>query len=213
MADYATFRDYIIKQAAKDHRDANEHFHYTGQYVQNPEIERLNMKTDIKDNVLTQTQQTPLRELSPEEVMDEAISKMSAPWEFEPDEYDFAWHGYKCLAKRNMRSGAWCGYVVLPEDHPFNVDIRESKRLEIINNHLVVHQGVTFYDNVLAFDSKLIGFDCNHSQDYAPILEDKVRGTYRTLGYVKKELKSLVEQLITLAEVLPPKGFGGGSAN
>lgn len=43
----------------------------------------------------------------------------AGPWHEEPDEASWidAATGYACEARRN-HSGAWCGYVRIPQDHP-----------------------------------------------------------------------------------------------
>ena len=41
-----------------------------------------------------------------------------APWLTEPDRLEWTHEGYPCLAVRNS-FGAWCGYVGVPEGHPW----------------------------------------------------------------------------------------------
>jgi hypothetical protein len=146
---------------------------------------------------------TDQHEPTPEEVLDDAIEKMAMPWTLEPDEYDFSWRGYKCLCKRNQHSQTWLGYVLLPHGHAFNDSGMYKK---YVTEELDVHGGVTFYDRVPKMDAMLIGFDCNHFDDYAPgaslqqIITDGLDDTgvpkYRTLSYVRKELRNLVDQII-----------------
>lgn len=153
-----------------------------------------------------------MTDLTPEEVLDEAIEKMSMPWTVEPDEYDFAWRGYKCMCMRNQNSQTWLGYVLLPHGHAFNDDSGMFKTY--IFEELDVHGGVTFYDRVPKMDATIIGFDCNHFGDYAPAIQERVLSAkdkqtianggfddvgapkYRTLSYVRKELRNLVDQII-----------------
>ena len=147
---------------------------------------------------------TDQHEPTPEEVLDDAIEKMAMPWTLEPDEYDFSWRGYKCLCKRNQHSQTWLGYVLLPHGHAFNDSGMYKK---YVTEELDVHGGVTFYDRVPKMDATLIGFDCNHYNDYAPAstlptptfmdsLNDVEAPKYRTLSYVRIELRNLVDQII-----------------
>ena len=151
-------------------------------------------------------------EPTPEEVLDDAIEKMAMPWTVEPDEYDFSWRGYKCMCMRNQNSQAWLGYVLLPHGHPLNETRQFNK---FVMEDLDVHGGVTFYKRVPNMDATLIGFDCNHFNDYAPGVGETVLNgrdkdeliksyesddphtpKYRTLSYVRKELRNLVDQII-----------------
>jgi hypothetical protein len=148
-----------------------------------------------------------MTDLTPEELLDDAIEKMAMPWTVEPDEYDFSWRGYKCMCLRNQNSQTWLGYVMLPYDHPLNDSGMYKK---YIHEELDVHGGVTFYDRVPKMDAMLIGFDCNHLGDYAPgvplpvitgkttttDLDDVEAPKYRTLSYVRIELRNLVDQII-----------------
>ena len=162
-----------------------------------------------------------MNEPTPEDLLDEALSMTSSPWTLEPDEDDFSWHGYKCLCVRNSASGAWCGYVILPDSHPFcnpdgvvkDKDGEDWQIKTFVEDKLDVHGGVTFYDYVERSKAWFIGFDCNHFYDFAPGIAERVlsrrerkdlvnRGfnveeepKYRTLTYVRKELKRLVEQI------------------
>ena len=147
---------------------------------------------------------TDQHEPTPEELLDDAIEKMAMPWTLEPDEYDFSWRGYKCMCMRNQNSQTWLGYVLLPQVHAFN-DSAVFKTY--VYEELDVHGGVTFYDRVPKMDAMVIGFDCNHFNDYAPgvplpvitgkaSLDDVEAPKYRTLSYVRKELRNLVDQII-----------------
>jgi hypothetical protein len=141
---------------------------------------------------------TDQHEPTPEELLDEAIEKMAMPWTLEPDEYDFSWRGYKCMCMRNQHSQTWLGYVLLPQVHAFN-DSGIFKKY--VYEELDVHGGVTFYDRVPKMDAMLIGFDCNHLGDYAPAssitpIDDPRELKYRTLSFVRKELRNLVDQII-----------------
>ena len=158
-----------------------------------------------------------MTDLTPEELIDEAIEKMAMPWTVEPDEYDFSWRGFKCLCKRNQHSQTWLGYVILPHGHPFNNNASFNK---YVTEELDVHGGVTFYDRVPKMDAMLIGFDCNHFNDYAPgssmrVIMDDVEVNdehapkYRTLSYVRIELRNLVDQIIAFDPAAEPTKYEG----
>lgn len=160
------------------------------------------------------TDQPNQHEPTPEELLDDAIEKMSMPWTVEPDEYDFSWRGYKCLCMRNMNSQTWLGYVLLPHGHPLN-ETRQFKKF--VTEDLDVHGGVTFYDRVPKMDAVLIGFDCNHYDDYVPASSIIPMGEhtpkYRTLSYVRIELRNLVDQIIAFDPTNMNKGDDDETTN
>jgi hypothetical protein len=165
---------------------------------------------------------------TPEELLDEAIEKMAMPWTVEPDEYDFSWRGYKCICMRNQHSQTWLGYVLLPHGHPLN---DKAMFKTYVHEELDVHGGVTFYDRVPNMDATLIGFDCNHLGDYAPASQERVLSTkdkqtiargglddveapkYRTLSYVRIELRNLVDQIIAFDPTNVNKGNNDETTN
>lgn len=130
------------------------------------------------------------------------------PWDHEPD----GWiarepDGYVLLARRVPDMGHWCGYIRVPEGHPWS-------RAAGFNDPAVcgvnVHGGVTFVGRV---DGAVqIGFDCAHWMDIVPVTEGyltephtnglwgggagykKGRCFYRTLGYVQGECRRLLTQ-------------------
>ena len=91
------------------------------------------------------------------------------PWLDEPDNHEFVQQGFQCILKRN-HSGAWCGYVLLPPDHPWYGIDTESLTVDC-------YGGVTWAEKDLPASNKytdiradhwVIGFDCTHAFDYAP---------------------------------------------
>ena len=75
--------------------------------------------------------------------------------------------GYEIQVRFNGYTGTWCGYVVLPEEHPWVVDQREFERDDKhvrldIHSMVRVHGGWTFYSE------NTYGFDCAHYMDYQP---------------------------------------------
>lgn len=106
------------------------------------------------------------------------------PWNHEGFD-NFAWYdfdtGYTCQMVRN-HSGAWCGYVSVPDDHPLrHVGYHDDKMPD-----LDVHGGITFSDE------GWFGFDCNHTFDDCPLLGGTA---YFTASDVIEEVTRLAAQL------------------
>lgn len=122
--------------------------------------------------------------------------------------------GYPCIIQRNPR-GAWCGYVGVPETHPYFGKKYDDR---VIN--IEVHGGLTFSDfcgNVICYipnENKvwLLGFDCAHINDVVPVgvgfdpflemlnnicalFEERLKPEYRTQEYVTNETLKLAKQL------------------
>lgn len=130
------------------------------------------------------------------------------PWQAEPDkeQWQDAATGLACLVKRNCL-GALCGYVGVPEGHPWH-----GKGYDDVDPE--VHGGLTYAGACQdGPDGSTIchvpgpgepehlwwlGFDCNHGFDVAPAVA--ARGphmpheTYRDLAYVKAECAALAAQ-------------------
>ena len=121
----------------------------------------------------------------------------------------FEYKGYQCRILKQSWSGKenyflmgmdsystsyYCGYVVVPQEHPFyQMDYSDLRSL------LSVHRGITFGQTIILRGTILsdlvgefvIGFDCGH-------LGDTIEKC--NVEYVRKELESLVAQLIEAAE-------------
>lgn len=112
----------------------------------------------------------------------------SGPWDAEPDQVE--WRdpvtNLVCLLRRNF-TGAWCGYVGLPSDHP----LHNQSAFDL--PPITVHGGVTYAGPVGARDLWFIGFDCVHSGDNAPNQNFQF-GTYRDIAYVTAETVNLAMQ-------------------
>lgn len=137
----------------------------------------------------------PLGKLSESRTLEHRMQGLRpGPWDPEPDEVPFFYKGYQCRAKRNMSAYHWCGYVYIPLTTSLATYFDEA------DSWMHVHGGVTY--NQLEFDSssprvathKVLGFDCGHHSDWNRYSYHK--GTYRTLGYVIKQIKSMVIQII-----------------
>jgi hypothetical protein len=136
------------------------------------------------------------------------------PWEAEPDVVEWRTDGLACLIVRN-RLGALCGYVGIPEGHPFHG--KAYSDVESVRD-LRVHGGLT-YSNACAGhichvarpgepdNVWWLGFDCNHSGDMAPGMMAALRAcgadhlahrqwaSYRDIEYVRHEVENLAQQL------------------
>lgn len=121
-------------------------------------------------------------------------------WDTEPDQCTWidGETGYVCEARRN-HVGSWCGYVLLPDDHMFQLN---GKFLyvgdDIQEFDFEVHRGITYF-NKEKDDRYWIGFDCSHAGDYMPkmsweYLPDS-KDIYRNLSFVKEQCSCLAKQL------------------
>lgn len=149
------------------------------------------------------------------------------PWDGEPDKVQWIDEatGLDCLIVRNG-SGNLCGYVGVPEGHPFflvgysdcpppvKCDV-EALWCEHSPGHVTnVHGGLT-YSNLCAGHICHVpeagrpdrvwwlGFDTAHSGDVTPGYPESLRalfanGTYKDVPYVKAECARLAEQLATV---------------
>lgn len=143
-------------------------------------------------------------------------------WENEGKTYSFidGETNYSCFIYRHPRYGHLCGYVDIPSIHPlFGID-KASSIFDVITFNVEVHGGISFtgrlenhYNNKELPDylddehDWLIGFDCNHENDYAPfrpyydetmLIEFDME--YRTMGYVVDECRKLASQLKKLED-------------
>ena len=121
----------------------------------------------------------------------------------------FEYKGYQCRILKQSWSGKenyflmgmdsystsyYCGYVAVPKEHPFC----QKNRLDLALS-LSVHRGITFSQMITSKSQILndlegefvIGFDCKHFGDTI----EKCNAEY-----VRKELESLVDQLIKAAK-------------
>lgn len=118
-------------------------------------------------------------------------------WSFEPDEEEFIHAGQQCFIWRHPSIGHWCGYVAIPEGHPWH-----QKPYEDI--HVEVHYGLTFGDKFFdgsKGDTYWLGFDCAHSGDYTPYTGSRGWSygeneyDYKDIEFVKMHTKRLAEQV------------------
>jgi hypothetical protein len=147
------------------------------------------------------------------------------PYQDEPDKVQFADEatGLPCLIRRVEALGSLCGYVGVPEGHPWHGQDYDNVDAD-------VHGGLTFAgaggggDEATSICHKpepdepdtvyWLGFDCGHGGDLFPAMQSdyaqavammsaivggtgigrRSSGAYRDLAYVKSELASLARQ-------------------
>ncbi len=131
------------------------------------------------------------------------------PWDSEPDRLQFKTaNGMAALVVRNSM-GALCGYVGVPVEHAmYEVNYNQGY-------NLIVHGGLTFSGKCHGAichvpedgepdDVWWLGFDCNHSGDYAPTMAkyrdyltslSEQHEHYKDIEYVKDQCEKLSQQL------------------
>lgn len=141
----------------------------------------------------------------------------NGPWSEEVDkmQFDDEATGLPCIIRRNGHAGNLCGYVGVPEGHPwFGTNYNELLDVG-------VHGGLTFSEACEEEDKEhgichvaedgvkrfWLGFDCGHGGDLAPgmaklgLKSFSLPGfpgfpvTYKTVEYVKQECASLARQV------------------
>lgn len=129
------------------------------------------------------------------------------PWDHEPDKVQWTdpITNLVCLAVRHETMGHWCGYVGVPEDHPwYGLDYDDERLREVF-----VHGGLTFSGKCNPEDQEFgichvpeegqpdhvwwFGFDCAHLDDRSPMMD--FEGTYKTIEFVHDECTSLARHL------------------
>lgn len=129
--------------------------------------------------------------------------KTAGAWDYEPNELAFESSGLPCKILRGHH-GALCGYVRLPERHPWLVG-------DIDTAGIGVHGGITFGPAEFpGMDGIWIGFDCAHSGDLCPKYGAQKGDVYRDIEYVRGEVASLARQAIdaNTKEVLCERAIG-----
>lgn len=106
-------------------------------------------------------------------------------WDNEPfdgAEWTDTLTGLKCRMKRN-NMGAWCGYVIIPDDHPWAG--KGFMEIDSVRN-------LSF--SVRVSGQWLIGFDCAYSDDITP-----TGRTRQMKGATYKDIKWVIEECTDLA--------------
>ena len=121
-------------------------------------------------------------------------------WETEPDFLEFTYRGYDCFISRNKEiTGALCGYVVLPLNHPL---IPEDGDYMKLDNMLDVHGGITYgqFGEKDGKEGYLIGFDCAHMGDYCPARAQRVTELKKITSKYDEKAQKTLNKLVTLFE-------------
>ena len=115
-------------------------------------------------------------------------------------EKEFEYRGLKCEVKINDNIGFRCGYVILPENHPFISEDYNDLNIDC-------HGGLTYKEG------RVVGFDCGHYGDGIDIdlisNEDiresqiKIKSMIpamdyevRSLEFVEQECMKIVDQVL-----------------
>lgn len=130
-------------------------------------------------------------------------------WDNEPDKAQWDFSGLDCLIVRN-RVGALCGYVGVPESHPYfekgydDVEVYAHGGLTFADrcrpSSEGEHKGVCHSDKT-AVNATVwwLGFDCAHAGDFVPAYDGDgyhdSYDSYKNFGYVKNQVESLANQL------------------
>ena len=139
--------------------------------------------------------------------------KHKKPETFPPGPWDkelFDWgvwvdelSGLQCAIRRNG-SGAWCGYVILPPEHPINRRnfSGEDRHMDLTSGDpvwLEVHGGVTFHGRFahpeIGVTGTAVGFDCAHFGDCVPVYGARQEGEYKTAEFAMSEVRLLASQI------------------
>lgn len=121
--------------------------------------------------------------------------KANGPWSNEADNETWQAHGFTCEIKRNEAMGHLCGYVHIPEEHPWCGESYDDIGVD-------VHGGLTFSARCKTSGGWMVGFYCAHFGDATPMsralpfdhIDYTTSGTYRDWAYVKAETERLAEQ-------------------
>lgn len=147
---------------------------------------------------------------------------LPGPWDDEPfDKMQYLHEvtGLPCLMKRNIL-GAWCGYVGVPEGHPWY-----EKSYAELDESVDVHGGLTYDGHCQEGDEARtichivapgepdnvwwLGFDCAHWNDLMPTKKFQAgwpliaHEVYRDVAYVQAEIDRLAQQVAAAATVAP----------
>lgn len=138
------------------------------------------------------------------------------PWNNEPDKVQWQDEatGLPCLILRSPSGGNWCGYVGVPQGHPYHG--KDYKDVDVdVHGSLTFSDGCSQGDEAVSICHKVeagesdsvwwLGFDCHHYKDLAPLsrMRREARGIpqldaaeeYRDLDFVTSECRLLAKQL------------------
>lgn len=137
----------------------------------------------------------------------------AGPWDNEADRYEWRRGKIPCLIRRRSRFGYWCGYVAVPEGHPWfgrDHDQIGARVHGMLNYSGGCNPQAGICHEVGPGDDDLVwwlGFDCGHPQDVRPgvlalavaaidrYAKELPRGAvYRTADWCKVETSMLADQ-------------------
>lgn len=145
----------------------------------------------------------------------EFLDKTNFPvgeWKSEPDICHWEYRGLSCLMLRDMKLGAWKGFVALKKGHvAFNKSIEQISG-ELWSDDVEVYGGIVSAGKLPARykefnkDNWWIGFECMQGEDLLPLVKfdptDPIfagirnHQTYKNIHYVRRETNQLAKQLI-----------------
>lgn len=111
-------------------------------------------------------------------------------WGGEPDAHEWVYCTYPCRIRRGP-FGAWCGYVMLPDGHPWLAEGRHIEYEVLVSE---VHGGISYKNG------SEIGFDCSHAGDLCPGIKEYETRTrpeaYRNMKYAIEHCERLVREAV-----------------
>ena len=118
-----------------------------------------------------------LLNMSNDEVMS-MFYKLPEKWIVEVEE---EYNGFTYMVCFNAKEGFRCGYVKIPEGHPFY----ENRDFRDFNVGYEVNWGLSFSGRLKDHDGWWIGFDCNHSNNGVDVSEMKKYWTKEEFDIIK----------------------------
>lgn len=132
---------------------------------------------------------------------------MEERWKNEPDDYGFMHEGYKCIARRQRTMGHWLGFIIVRQGHPW-YGVHPAELFAPVHGHISIADNCPFVPDPRP-DEWWVGFECNQPFDLVPYDWEQnkdhpnlfKRHTYRTLEFVKGELRKLATFAKTAEDV------------
>lgn len=114
-------------------------------------------------------------------------------WDHEDDFEEFTSSDLTCVLVRHSL-GHWCGYVALPEKHPWS-----KKALSAIS--VTVYGGLKSMGPLENYSGTFLGFTCAEIGDLQPTMmkwkrETPASGTYRDFEFAKAEAEKLAAAIV-----------------
>lgn len=131
--------------------------------------------------------------------MEAGFDRHIGPWADEPDQKTWELDGLNLAIRRHHSLGSLCGYVGVTADHPlFGNDYDDDFP------GLRVHGGVTYSDDgdgdYLPSGWWWVGFDCAHSGDWVPAMDQYPGDTYKDWDFVQLQVVQLANQIGAMAQ-------------